>query len=226
MPPELCDISPMLNGSPLRRLMVMLSSAVFISGSAMASSSAPAANAKITKITCVGDSLTEGLGVSKDAAYPARLSDLLKAKGYSIEVVNAGVSGATTAGAAAKVRWALKAKPQLILLALGANDGLRGLKLEETKKNLSEAIDEAKKAEVKLLLAGMKVPPNYGPDYTKKFDELFRKLAKEKKVPLIPFLLVGVGGEPELNQADGIHPNAEGHKKVAETVMKHLEPLL
>ncbi len=217
----------MLNGSPIRRLMVMLSSAVFISGSALATGAqGDTPKSKITKITCVGDSLTEGLGVSKDAAYPSRLSDLLKAKGYSIEVVNAGVSGATTAGAAAKVRWALKAKPQLILLALGANDGLRGLKLEETKKNLSEAVDVAKKADVKLLLAGMKVPPNYGPDYTKKFDELFRKLAKEKKVPLIPFLLVGVGGEPELNQADGIHPNAEGHKKVAETVMKHLEPLL
>lgn len=221
----------MLIGPSIRRLVRILCfswlSLAILSGAAAGTpAKGPGKESEIAKIECVGDSLTEGLGVSKDAAYPAQLSQLLKAKGYSIEVVNAGVSGATSAGAAAKVRWALKAKPQLILLALGANDGLRGLKLEETHKNISEAIDEAKKGGVKLLLAGMKVPPNYGPDYTKQFDALFKKLAKDKKVPLIPFLLVGVGGEADLNQADGIHPNAEGHKIVAETVMKHLEPLL
>lgn len=177
-------------------------------------------------IVILGDSLTEGYGLSEDEGYPALIQKDLQKKGKNVRVVNAGVSGATSAGAAERLKWHLKAKPSVIMIALGANDGLRGIDLETTKINLALAIDVAKREGAKVLLAGMKLPPNYGPERTTAFVRMYAELAREKKIPLIPFLLEGVGGEPALNLPDGIHPNAKGQSKVAETVLPFLEKLL
>lgn len=178
---------------------------------------------KDKRILIVGDSLTAGYGVSKEAAYPAQLEELLKKDHPDVKVIGAGSSGSTSASAISRLKWHLKAKPTHLILALGANDGLRGVKLESTKKNLSEAIDMAKDKKIKVYLAGMLLPTNYGEKYRSKFKSLFAELAKEKKVEFIPFLLKGVGGQPELNLADGIHPNEKGHKIVAKTVFDALK---
>ena len=187
---------------------------------------ARAAPGPVIKIVFVGDSLTEGLGVTREQAYPALIEQLLRALGYDATSINSGVSGATSAGAAQKVRWALRSQPTLIVLALGANDMLRGLDTAVTKQNLAAGIDEAQRAGVPLLLLGMKAAPNLGPDYQKSFESLFIDLAASRKVPLLPFLLEGVAAEPALNQPDGIHPNARGHEQVARTVLHALQPLL
>lgn len=175
------------------------------------------------KLIIVGDSLTEGYGVAKSAAYPALLeAKLNEGAKEKWEVINSGVSGSTTASAASRIRWVLKAKPDVILLALGANDGLRGINTGGSEKNLTEAIGLAVKANVKVILASMKMPPNYGAKFTADFEAVFANVAKVQKVPLMPFLLDGVAGNPKLNLADGIHPNEEGHKVVAENVFKFL----
>lgn len=175
----------------------------------------------------LGDSLTDGYGVAKEAAYPALVGRKLKAAGLEeVEVVNAGISGSTSASAESRLRWHLKAKPQILLVALGANDGLRGVKLEETRRNLSRVIGLARESGIRVLLVGMKLPPNYGAEYTRGFERLYLDLSKEHRVPLIPFLLDGVGGERELNQADGIHPNEKGHEKMAENVFPSLMKML
>lgn len=183
----------------------------------------------VRKVLCLGDSLTEGYGVLPEEAYPALLAARLRAKGHAkIEVINAGVSGSTTASAVARLNWQLRAKvkPKILILALGANDGLRGLPVTEAEHNLERAILLAKENGMTVLLAGMQLPPNYGPDYTQAFATMYRELAKRQGVALIPFLLEGVGGEPQLNQADGIHPNAAGHRIITDTVLRYLEPLL
>ena len=151
---------------------------------------------------------------------------LLRDLGYDAAAINAGVSGATTAGAAQKVRWALRARPSLIVLALGANDMLRGLDSDLTRKNLSAGIDEAQKAGVPILLAGMKAAPNLGPGYRLRFERVFTDLAALRRVPLLPFLLEGVAAEPSLNQPDGIHPNPLGHQAIARSVLRAITPLL
>ncbi len=178
---------------------------------------------KEKKILIVGDSLTAGYGVSKEAAYPSQLQKLLEKDHPEVKVIGAGSSGSTSASAISRLKWHLKAKPTHLVLALGANDGLRGVKLESTKKNLSEAIDLAKEKGIKVYLAGMLLPTNYGKKYRTEFKSLFKDLAKEKGVKFIPFLLKGVGGRPELNLADGIHPNEKGHKIVAQTVFNALK---
>ena len=170
----------------------------------------------------LGDSLTEGYGVKKESAFPALIEKKLQESGLDWKVVNSGVSGSTTASAVSRIKWVLQAKPKVIVLALGANDGLRGLKTEETQKNLSEAIDLAKKENVKIILCGLYMPPNYGKKYTDDFKKLYLNLSKNKKIPLIPFLLDKVAGDSQLNQGDGIHPNENGHKVIAETVYKFL----
>lgn len=181
----------------------------------------------VTKVLCLGDSLTEGYGVLPEEAYPALLEKHLHANGHkNVEVINAGIAGSTTASAWSRLNWQLRAKPKILILALGANDGLRGLSLEEVHDNLERAIVLAQERGVTVLLAGMQLPPNYGPDYTKKFMSVYAELAQKHRVALIPFLLDGVAGEKEFNQADGIHPNAAGHRIIAETVLRHLEPLL
>jgi acyl-CoA thioesterase-1 len=179
------------------------------------------------KVVFLGDSLTEGYEVVPEAAFPALVGERLKARGWSqLEVVNAGVSGSTSASAVSRLRWQLRGNPDVVVLALGANDGLRGIDPTTTKQHLAEAIDVARSENVVVLLAGMKMPPNYGGEYTEAFESLFRELADEKDVALIPFLLEGVAARPEMNLPDGIHPNEDGYSVIADTVISHLLPLL
>lgn len=179
-----------------------------------------------TAVLFLGDSLTEGYGVPKEKSYPSLVASELKKKGKPIKLLNGSVSGSTTASGMSRLRWFLKAKPSILVLALGANDGLRGVKLEDSEKNLKKVIDLAQKNKMTVVLAGMLLPVNYGPDYRGKFEKMFVKLTKENKLVRIPFLLEGVGGEKEMNQEDGIHPNEKGHEVIAKTVLKTLEPLL
>lgn len=187
---------------------------------------APPAAENRPAIVCLGDSLTAGLGVPPDAAYPARLQAKLNDMGYRYRVVNAGISGDTTAGGLSRIDALLERSPALLLIELGANDGLRGLPLDQAKQNLSQMIERAQAKQVPVVLAGMQIPPNYGPDYANAFRQMYLDLAQKYKVPLIPFLLEGVAARPELNQPDGIHPTAEGYKIVTENVAQTLIPLL
>lgn len=175
-----------------------------------------------------GDSLTAGYGLSIEEAFPNQVEKKLKEKGKTIKVVNAGLSGETSAGGLSRLDWVLRQPIDIFVLELGANDGLRGLPLDQTETNLQKIIDKVKikNPKVKIVIAGMMVPPNMGPDYTNKFKKVFPALAKKNNAALIPFLLQDVGGVEKLNIADGIHPNAEGHKIVANTVIKIIEPLL
>jgi acyl-CoA thioesterase I len=177
-------------------------------------------------IVAFGDSLTAGLGVPPDQSYPAHLQRKLDRAGYAYRVVNAGVSGDTTAGGVRRVSWALNSKPTIVILELGANDGLRGLSLNETKANLERIIQQFQQASVTVVLAGMKLPPNYGQDYTAGFEALYQALAKQYRLTLIPFFLDGVAVSSTLNQADGIHPTGEGYRLIVEKVFPTLEPML
>ncbi|MDA9951510.1 arylesterase [Oligoflexaceae bacterium] len=183
--------------------------------------------AKKFRVLCLGDSLTEGYGVAKKDSYPSQVERLIS-KNKSIEVINGGISGATTAGSLKRLNWHLKGKkkPDVLILALGANDGLRGQDVENSRKNLEETITLAKKNNIKVLLAGMKMPPNYGNKYTRAFEKMFPEMAKKFSLPIIPFLLEGVAAEKNLNLPDGIHPNPRGYAIVAKNVVKHLMPLL
>ncbi|MEJ2145995.1 MAG: arylesterase [Acidobacteriota bacterium] len=176
----------------------------------------------------LGDSLTAGYGLDPSQAYPAQLQKKIDAAGLDVEVVNAGLSGETSAGGARRVNWLLRRRVDILLLELGANDGLRGISLDSTRKNLQHIIDEThdRYPHAQVVIAGMLVPPNLGPDYSQRFRDLFRELAEKNQATLIPFLLEGVAGKPELNQADGIHPTPDGHKLVAENVWKVIRPLL
>jgi acyl-CoA thioesterase I len=179
------------------------------------------------RVVCLGDSLTEGFGLAPEQAWPELLQAQLRKDGWSsIEIVNAGVSGSTSASAVSRLKWQLRNKPAFLVLALGANDGLRGVAVEETRKNLAAAIDLAQASGITVLLAGMKMPPNYGPGFTKQFEEIFPSLAEQKGVALIPFLLETVAADPTLNLPDGIHPNAQGQAVLARTVERYLRPLL
>jgi acyl-CoA thioesterase-1 len=175
-----------------------------------------------------GDSLTAGYGLSTEDAFPALIEKTLNKKGKATKVVNAGLSGETSAGGLNRLDWVLKQPIDLFVLELGANDGLRGLPLEQTQKNLQAIIDKvkAKYPKTKIVIAGMLVPPNMGPDYTASFRKIFPDLAKKNNAALIPFLLQNVAGDEKLNLPDGIHPNVDGHKIVAENVLKVIEPLL
>lgn len=175
------------------------------------------------KMIVLGDSLSEGYGVAKDAAFPAVLEKKLQAAGKKWTVVNAGVSGSTTASAVGRLKWLAKSKPDVILLALGANDGLRGLKLEDSEKNLGAAIEYAQKEKIRVILGGLYMPPNYGKDYTDQFAKMYQSLAKKYKVTFIPFILDKVAGNPKYNLADGIHPNEAGHRIIAENVFESLK---
>ena len=190
---------------------------------ARASSSTPDTR---PRIVAFGDSLTAGLGVSVEESYPAQLQRRLDVLGYTYRVINAGVSGDTTAGGLRRVSWILTNKPDLVILELGANDGLRGLSVDQTQHNLREIIQRLRGAGVGIVLAGMKLPPNYGQDYTMRFEAIYRTVAREQQVPFIPFFLEGVGGSSSLNQADGIHPTGEGYKVVVENLLKTLIPIL
>jgi len=177
-------------------------------------------------IDVLGDSLTAGLGVAREEAYPALLEARLRREGYDYRVVNAGVSGDTSAGGLRRVDWALRARPAIVIVALGANDGLRGLPVDALRDNLEQIVRRVRAAGARVLLAGMRVPPNYGDEYARDFAAVFPEVARRTGVPLAPFLLDGVAGEVRLNQADGIHPTAEGQRLIASRLWSHLRPLL
>lgn len=181
---------------------------------------------KSIRILFLGDSLTEGYNLQKEQAYPHLIEEILKNENKNVVCVNAGISGSTTASGLSRLKWHLKQKPDILVLALGANDGLRGLPVDSTKQNLNAIIEEAQKNKIKILLAGIKVPKNMGNQYLKEFESIYSALANEKKITLLPFILEGVAGVDKLNLPDRIHPNPEGHKIMAQTVLKHLRPLL
>lgn len=175
-----------------------------------------------------GNSLTAGYGLEQEEAFPAIIQKKVDSLGFSYKVMNAGLSGETTSGGKNRIDWVLKQNVDVFVLELGANDGLRGIPLEETRNNLQEIIDFVRKKnpETEIILAGMQIPPNMGQDYTTEFRNIFPELAEKNEVHLIPFLLEGVAGDPELNQQDGIHPTAEGYKIVAENVWTVLEEVI
>jgi len=172
-----------------------------------------------------GTSLTAGMGLDPNDAYPAVIQKKLDSLNLPYQVVNAGLSGETTAGGINRIDWVLNQEVEIFVLELGANDGLRGIPLDETRKNLQAIIDRvrSKNPETKIILAGMQIPPNLGQEYTSEFRNIFPELAKKNKLRLIPFLLEDVAGNPELNQQDGIHPTAKGQKILAKNVWEVLE---
>lgn len=177
-------------------------------------------------IVAFGDSLTAGYGVEPGLGYPDWLQKRLDREGLAYRVVNQGISGDTTSGGVARVEEALRLSPVVVILSLGANDGLRGLPLEATRANLAEMMDRLQASGARVLLGGMTLPRNYGQDYIRDFESIFKDLAREKRAGLIPFLLEGVATDPKLMQSDALHPNAEGNRRVAETVYQYLRPML
>ena len=183
---------------------------------------------KPKRILFFGDSITAGYGIDTKEAFPALIQQKIDSVGWDFKTVNAGLSGETSAGGLRRVDWMLRQPVSVFVLELGGNDGLRGIDLDVTKENLQKIIDkvEAKYPEAQIVVAGMQVPPNLGPEYTEKFKEMYPALAEKNDAELIPFVLDGVGRNPELMQNDGIHPNVKGHKVVAETVWDTLKPIL
>jgi acyl-CoA thioesterase-1 len=179
-------------------------------------------------LVVLGDSLSAGFGVDPSEAWPARIQEKIRHSGLPWKLVNAGLSGDTSAGGLRRLDWILRRPVDALLLELGSNDGLRGLPLEATRTNLQRVIERtrAKHPNVRIVLAGMKMPENLGEAYTRQFESIYRDLAQSHQATLIPFLLEGVGGRPELNLPDQIHPNAEGHRRVATNVWKVLQPVL
>jgi acyl-CoA thioesterase-1 len=177
-------------------------------------------------IVAFGDSLTAGLGVTPEESYPARLQARLRSEGYAYRVVNAGASGDTTAGGLRRVDWALKNRPDIVIVALGANDAMRGQDLASVRANLDAIVARFQKAGVRVLVAGMEVPPNYGARYAADFRRLYAEVARKRSAAFMPFLLDGVAGNPRLNQPDGIHPTAEGYRIVVDHLWPHMEPML
>jgi acyl-CoA thioesterase I len=186
----------------------------------------PASPAARPRIVALGDSLTAGYGLLESQSYPSRLQELIDAEGYEFEVMNAGVSGDTSAGGLRRLDWALEGNVRILILALGANDGLRGLSVNEMKENLTQIIRGARERNVVVILAGMEAPPNYGREYATNFRNAFRDIAQRERVIFLPFLLDKVAGQGSLNQGDGIHPNEQGSRLVADTVWTVLRPLL
>ena len=175
-------------------------------------------------ILFLGDSLTEGLGVTKENVFPKLVETLIqKELKKNITVINGGVSGSTSSDGLARLKWYLKKKPYIVFLALGTNDGLRGLNLKQSQKNLEEIVEYAQKFKAKVLLAGMRIPPNYGPEYVEDFEKIYQELKNKYNLKTMPFLLDGVAGVQKMNQRDGIHPNEEGHKVIAKKVFMFLK---
>lgn len=184
------------------------------------------ASAEERVVVALGDSITSGFGLLSEQAYPALLEQRLRREGYAYRVVNAGVSGDTTAGGVRRVEWVLRSRPAVVIVALGANDGLRHQSVASMRDNLLQIARRLRAAGSRVLLAGMRVPPNYGAEYTRAFAAVFPDVARVAGVPLAPFLLDGVAGDARLNQPDGLHPTAEGQRVIAERLWPHLEPLL
>jgi acyl-CoA thioesterase I len=182
------------------------------------------ANAKDDTILFLGDSLTEGLGVTKEDAFPKLVETMIQSElKKDITVINGGVSGSTTSDGLDRLKWYMKKKPSIVFLALGANDGLRGLDLKQSQENLEEIIKYAQDSNAKVLLAGMLIPPNYGPEYSENFRKMYEQLKDKYKLKSMPFLLEGVAGNKELNQRDGIHPNEQGHKIITKNVFEFMK---
>jgi acyl-CoA thioesterase-1 len=177
-------------------------------------------------ILAFGNSLTAGFGVPDDESYPSRLQDILFQNGYPHKVINAGVSGDTTAGGLRRIKWLMKHAPEIVVLELGANDGLRGLSIKAMEFNLDKIISVCEEGGAKVLLTGMKVPPNYGEEYTVEFEKVFIRLAEKYNLSLVPFFLEGVAGVREHTQPDGIHPLGSGYSIVVQTIWKYLKPLI
>ena len=200
------------------------------SGSAAGSGVAAARGADSTvrraRVAILGDSLTAGLGLAPEDAYPSRLQALVDAEGWPIEIAAMGVSGDTTAGGLRRLDWALDGDVRVLLVALGGNDALRGLPVDQMRDNLERIVEGALERGIRVVLAGMEAPPNFGVAYTSNFREVFRYLAQTHEVTFVPFLLEGVAGVADLNQADGIHPNEAGAARVARHLWPSLEPLL
>jgi acyl-CoA thioesterase-1 len=183
---------------------------------------------QVKTIVFFGNSLTAGYGLDPSQAFPALIQEKINSLNLGYKVVNAGVSGETSSGGNSRVEWILEQPVDVFVLELGANDGLRGIPLQETRTNLQSIIDKVKTKypQAKVLIAGMQMPPNMGLQYTTEFKAIFPELAKKNNSTLIPFILEGVGGEVNLNQQDGIHPTPEGHQIVAENVWRELQPVL
>jgi acyl-CoA thioesterase-1 len=188
----------------------------------------PAATGERGRIVFLGTSLTAGLGLDPDQAFPALIQRKVDAEGLRFEVVNAGVSGETSAGARRRIEWLLRQPVAVVVIETGANDGLRGLEVDSLRSNIQAIIDQARRQSPQpaIVLVGMRAPPNLGSRYAGRFEKVYPELAKENGLPLVPFLLEGVAGRPSLNQSDMIHPTAEGQRRMAETVWEVLEPLL
>jgi acyl-CoA thioesterase-1 len=200
--------------------------AALLLGLVLALAAAPAQAEPV--IVALGDSITSGLGVAADEAYPALLEVRLRRDGYAYRVVNAGVSGDTTAGGLRRVDWVLRAQPEIVIVALGANDGLRGQDPASLEANLRAIVRRAREhdPDLPVILLGMEAPPNLGPEYTRRFRAVFPRVARDEGATLVPFLLEGVAGEPDLNQSDGVHPTAAGHARMARNLWPTLREVL
>ena len=193
---------------------------------AACSTGPPASAGEERVVLAFGDSLTSGLGVPADQTYPAQLAGRLKREGYDYRVVNAGVSGDTTAGGLRRVDWALRLQPEVVIVELGVNDALRGQPLASVRANLEQIVARFQASGAGVLIAGMRLPPNYGDPYAERFYRLYGEVARARNAPLMPFFLDGVGAIPRLNQADGIHPTAEGYAIVVDRLWPYLVTLL
>lgn len=180
------------------------------------------------RILFFGDSITAGYGIQKSQAFPALIQQKIDSLNWNFDAVNAGLSGETSAGGLRRIDWMLRQPVSVFVLELGGNDGLRGIDLDVTKKNLQQIIDKVQSEypDAKVLIAGMQVPPNMGPEYSQKFREIYPDLAEENDAELIPFLLNDLGGDSDLMQSDGIHPTEKGHKLVTKKVWEELQPVL
>jgi acyl-CoA thioesterase-1 len=211
---------------PYVLLLLIVTGFTALATAEAAPGSRPGVPATRPRIVALGDSLTAGLGLSTDQAYPAVLQERLDAGGYSYEIVNAGVSGDTSAGGLRRLEWALDGDVRILILALGANDGLRGVAVTEVKKNLTTIVERARGRGITVLLVGMEAPPNFGPSYTNAYRRVFQEIAKQYSLAFVPFLLEGVAGIPRLNQPDGIHPTAAGARIVADHLWTVLKPMV
>lgn len=201
--------------------MLLLLLMFFVNQPLMAST-----ESKTLKIMFIGDSLTAGYGLSREAAYPAQLQDLFRSAGYSVEVVNGGVSGDTTKGGLRRLKWQLKAQPDWVVLALGGNDMLRGIPPEKTEEHLEEMIRYLKSQNKKIFLFGMQASGTLGESFVEEFNSIYPRLARKHSTPYLPLFIAKVVNKPKLNLKDGIHPNAEGQKIVAKDVFEFLQPHL
>jgi len=190
------------------------------------SAPAPAPAASGPKVAFLGDSISAGLHLPSEQAFPAVVQRTLAARGKSFELLNAGLSGDTTAGGLRRVDWILKQKPALVVVELGANDGMRGQPVAEVEKNLRAIVERIRERGAAVLLLGMRIPPSYGQSYVAAFDAIYPRVAKEVGVPLVPFFMEGVAADPKLNLPDGIHPTKEGHERLAENLAGPLERAL